>query len=74
MHRIDSKLQLLCCAHVRTFNNNFETTQMRTQPACSWLQLAPDKNQETRTDLTFDYNNMPNEGIKTAGKKQSQLD
>lgn len=74
MHDIDSKsvfIQLVCCTHVHTFNYNFDTTQMRTQPV-SWRQLAPDKNQETRTDFTSDYNNMPCEGIKTASKRKKQ--
>lgn len=73
MHHIDSKplfIQLVCCTRGYIFNNNFETTQMRMQPAWSWLQLALDKDQGTRTDFTSDYNNMQYEGIKTAGKNK----
>lgn len=74
IYHIDSKplfTQLVCCTHA--FINNFATAQMRIQLAQSWLQLAPEKNLETRTDFTSDHNNMPYEGIKTAGKKQSVL-
>lgn len=46
---------------------------MRTQPVWSWLLLTPYKNQGTSTDFMTDYNVMPQEEIKTAGKNQSAL-
>lgn len=66
------QIQNLYLFSVYAFINNLEATQMRIQPAWSWLQLAPDKDLGTTTDFTSDHNNMPYEGIKTAGKKKKQ--